>query len=42
MNSGTLLGKASISFFRPRFIFQSCASVVGPKEGDGPLKTVLI
>lgn len=41
MNSGTLLGKASISFSRPVYI-QSCASVVGPKEGDGPLKTVLI
>ena len=37
MNSGTLLGKASISFSRPVYI-QSCASVVGPKEGDGPLK----
>ena len=37
MNSGTLLGKASISFSCPVYI-QSCASVVGPKEGDGPLK----
>ena len=37
MNSGTMLGKASISFSRPVYI-QSCASVVGPKEGDGPLK----
>lgn len=37
MNSGTLLGKASISFSAP-FIFKAAASVVGPKEGDGPLK----
>ncbi len=37
MQAGTLLGKASISFTNPVFI-QSCASVVGPKEGNGPLK----
>lgn len=29
-------GKASISFHRPVFI-QSCASVAGKKEGEGPL-----
>lgn len=37
MNPGTLLGKASVSFSRPVYI-RSCASVVGPKEGNGPLK----
>lgn len=37
MNAGTLLGKASLSFTKPVYI-QSCASVVGPKEGSGPLK----
>lgn len=38
MNTGKLLGNASISFARPVYI-QSCASVVGPKEGNGPLKS---
>ena len=38
MNPGTITGKASISFSHPVYI-QSCASVVGPKEGNGPLKS---
>lgn len=38
MNPGTITGKASISFSHPVY-FQSCASVVGPKEGNGPLKS---
>lgn len=37
MNPGTLLGSSSIAFSSPVYI-QSCASVVGKKEGDGPLK----
>ncbi|MBU5481200.1 stage V sporulation protein AD [Blautia sp. MSJ-19] len=37
MRSGILLGKASIAFSSPVYI-QSCASVVGSKEGNGPLK----
>lgn len=37
MKPGTVLGKASISFSSPVYI-QSCASVVGKKEGEGPLK----
>lgn len=37
MNTGTPLGNSSIAFSRPVYI-QSCASVVGPKEGQGPLK----
>lgn len=36
MKPGTQLGKASISFSAPVYI-QSCASVVGKKEGEGPL-----
>ena len=37
MSVGKQTGKASISFTDPVYI-QSTASVVGPKEGDGPLK----
>lgn len=37
MKPGTQLGKASIAFASPVYI-QSCASVVGKKEGEGPLK----
>ena len=37
MSVGKQTGKASISFTDPVYI-QSTASVVGPKDGDGPLK----
>lgn len=37
MKPGNLLGTSSISFSRPVYI-ESAASVVGQKEGEGPLK----
>ena len=37
MSSGNQTGKASISFSKPVYI-QSAASIVGQKEGSGPLK----
>ena len=37
MNPGKTLGSSSISFSRPVYI-ESAASVVGKKEGEGPLK----
>ena len=36
MKSGIPLGNASVSFPEPIFI-QSAASIVGEKEGNGPL-----
>lgn len=37
MNPGNVLGSSSISFSRPVYI-ESAASVVGKKEGEGPLR----
>lgn len=37
MKKGLLMGKQSINFEKPVYIMSS-ASIVGPKEGDGPLK----
>ena len=36
MKNQLTLGKSSVSFKNPVFI-HSCASIVGQKEGEGPL-----
>ena len=37
MSSTVQMGKASLAFHEPVYI-QSAASIVGKKEGEGPLK----